>query len=132
MRKLILALPFVLVGCATNPIDAFFMAKFDNNEYQIVTEMRTVATLVDCTNNINIMESSDKEWFLVNELNNYTQYQPRNEKSHQMAVSLLDIVKGLHDKSQTGKVSKMYCEEKFNIIATSAEDIQRVTGNRPK
>ena len=132
MKKLILVLPFVLTACATNPIDAFLMAKFDNNEYQISTEMRTIALTVDCTNNINVLESADKEWFLSNELANYTQYQPRNEKSHTMAVALVDITKGLHDKAQTGKVSKMYCEEKFNIIATSTEDIQRATGNRPR
>jgi hypothetical protein len=132
MKKLILALPFILASCATNPVDAFFMAKFDNNEYQIATDIRTVALTVDCTNNINVLESSDKEWYLSNELVNYTQYQPNNAKSHEMAVALLDIVKGLHDKTQTGKVSKVYCDEKFNLIATTTEDIQRATGKRPK
>lgn len=130
MKKLLLScfLLTQLSGCAV--YNAFFMAKYDNNEYELVTHIRTIAQTVDCENNISLIDSSDQVWFLSNELVNYTQYQPRNEKSNEMAVNLNSIAKGLHDKN--GKMSKLYCEEKFNIIKTSAEDIQRVTGSRPR
>ena len=44
MKKLILiASIFVLTGCAA--IDAYRMAKFDNNEYALINSVRTQANL---------------------------------------------------------------------------------------
>lgn len=135
----LLVVVLMLTGCVSavstvlsggNPIDAFTMAHFDSNEYQIVTKMRTVTQLVDCGNKESIKQSSDKLWFYSNELKNFSQYIPKNEKSYKMAQNLNDIVKGLHDKN--GEMSKLYCEEKFKVIQDSTEKIQKATGNKPR
>ena len=130
---------FMLTGCVSavtsiigggNPIDALTMAHFDSNEYQIVTKMRTTAQLVDCGNKESIKLTSNKMWFYSNELQNFTQYIPKNEKSYKMAQNLNEIVKGLHDKN--GEMGKMYCEEKFKVIEDTTEKIQKATGNKPR
>jgi hypothetical protein len=136
MKKylILLVLPF-LTSCAltsigTNAIDAFTMAHFDNNEYQIVTEMRTVSQLVECDNKESVKDATNKLWYYTNELQNYSQYIPKNDKSYKMAQSLVEIVKGLHDKN--GEMSKLYCEEKFKVISTTTENIQKATGAKPR
>jgi len=136
MKKyLILLLMPLLSSCAlttigTNAIDAFTMAHFDNNEYQIITEMRTVSQLVECGNKESVKDATNKLWFYTNELQNYSQYIPKNDKSYKMAQSLVEIVKGLHDKN--GEMGKLYCEEKFKVILTTTENIQKATGAKPR
>lgn len=129
----------LLTGCMSaittvigggNPIDAFTMAHFDSNEYQIVTKMRTTAQLVDCGNKESIKSASNRMWFYSNELQNFTQYIPKNEKSYKMAQNLNDIVKGLYDKN--GEMGKIYCQEKFKVIEDTTEKIQKATGNKPR
>ena len=136
MKKylILLLMPF-LASCAlttigTNAVDSLFMAHFDNNEYQIVTEMRTVSQLVDCSSKDSVKDATNKLWFYTNELQNYSQYIPRNDKSYKMAQNLVEIVKGLHDKN--GEMGKMYCEEKFKVIESTTENIQKVTGAKPR
>jgi hypothetical protein len=136
MKKLIILLliPFItscaLATIGPHVINAFTMAHFDNNEYKIITEMRTVSQLVDCGNKDSIREASNKLWYYTNELQNYSQHIPKNEKSYKMAQSLVEIVKGLHDKN--GDMGKMYCEQKFKVIQDTTENIQKATGNKPR
>lgn len=119
-----------LVSVGTNAVDAFRMAHFDNNEYEIITNMRTVSQLVECGNKESVKEASNKLWYYTNELQNYSQYIPKNEQSYKMAQSLVEIVKGLHDKN--GEMGKLYCEEKFKVIQDTTENIQKATGNKPR
>jgi uncharacterized protein YceK len=140
MKKILLLIMVILLtGCMSaittvigggNPIDAFTMAHFDSNEYQIVTKMRTTAQLVDCGNKESIKSASNRMWFYSNELQNFTQYIPKNEKSYKMAQNLNDIVKGLYDKN--GEMGKIYCQEKFKVIEDTTEKIQKATGNKPR
>jgi len=136
MKKLIivLLLPFItscaLTTIGPHVIDAFTMAHFDNNEYKIITEMRTVSQLVDCNNKDSVKDATNKLWYYTNELQNYSQYIPKNDKSYKMAQSLVEIVKGLHDKN--GDMGKLYCEEKFKVIQDTTENIQKATGNKPR
>jgi hypothetical protein len=119
-----------LVTSGANPIDALTMSHFDSNEYGIITKMRTVSQLVDCGSKDSIKDATNKLWFYSNELQNFTQYVPRNEKSYKMAQGLNDIVKGLHNKN--GDMSKMYCQEKFKVIQDTTENIQQATGKKPR
>ena len=52
------------------------------------------------------------------------------KKTVEMNTSLLNIVKELNDKPQP--IAPMYCNAKLNIIAITAESIQKVTGTKPK
>ena len=140
MKKLsLLVMALMLTGCVStvstilgggNPIDAYTMAHFDNIEYKIVTDMRTVSQLVECGNKESVKQSSDKLWYYSNELQNFSQYIPKNDKSYKMAKDLNDIVKGLHDKN--GEMGKLYCEEKFKVIQDTTEKIQKATGSKPR
>lgn len=128
MKLIALLFSLSLTSCAI--VDSITMAHFDNNEYKIINKMRTTAQLVECGNKDSIKDATNKLWFYSNELQNYSQYIPKNEKSYKMAQSLVEIVKGLHDKN--GEMSKLYCEEKFKVIKDTTENIQKATGNKPR
>lgn len=128
MKLIALLFSLSLSSCAI--VDSITMAHFDNNEYKIINKMRTTAQLVECDNKDSIKDATNKLWFYSNELQNYSQYIPKNEKSYKMAQSLVEIVKGLHVKN--GEMSKLYCEEKFKVIQDTTENIQKATGNKPR
>lgn len=128
MKLIALLFSLLLTSCAI--VDSITMAHFDNNEYKIINKMRTTAQLVECGNKDSIKDATNKLWFYSNELQNYSQYIPKNEKSYKMAQSLVEIVKGLHDKN--GEMGKLYCEEKFKVIQNTTENIQKATGNKPR
>ena len=128
MKLIALLFSLSLTSCAI--VDSMTMAHFDNNEYKIINKMRTTAQLVECSNKDSIKDATNKLWFYSNELQNYSQHIPKNEKSYKMAQSLVEIVKGLHDKN--GEMGKLYCEEKFKVIQNTTENIQKATGNKPR
>jgi hypothetical protein len=128
MKLIALLFSLSLTSCAI--VDSMTMAHFDNNEYKIINKMRTTAQLVECGNKDSIKDATNKLWFYSNELQNYSQHIPKNEKSYKMAQSLVEIVKGLHDKN--GEMGKLYCEEKFKVIQNTTENIQKATGNKPR
>jgi hypothetical protein len=128
MKLIALLFSLSLTSCAI--VDSITMAHFDNNEYKIINNMRTTAQLVECGNKDSMKDATNKLWFYSNELQNYSQYIPKNEKSYNMAKGLVEIVKGLHDKN--GEMSKFYCEEKFKVIQDTTENIQKATGNKPR
>lgn len=128
MKLIALLFSLSLTSCAI--VDSITMAHFDNNEYKIINKMRTTAQLVECGNKDSIKDATNKLWFYSNELQNYSQYIPKNEKSYKMAQNLFEIVKGLHDKN--GEMGKLYCEEKFKVIQNTTENIQKATGNKPR
>lgn len=127
MKKLaLLVVPFLLSGCMV--YNAFFTAKYDTNEYELVSKIRTLATTTDCT--ADISDKAYEMWFYSVQFKHFTQYIPRNEKANEMANKLADITLGLHNKH--GDMSKKYCEEKLKVIAVSTEEIQRVLGSKPR
>ena len=128
MKLIALLFSLSLTSCAI--VDSMTMAHFDNNEYKIINKMRTTAQLVECGNKDSIKDATNKLWFYSNELQNYSQHIPKNEKSYKMAQSLVEIVKGLHNKN--GEMGKLYCEEKFKVIQNTTENIQKATGNKPR
>lgn len=127
MKKLaLLVLPFFLSGCMV--YNAFFTAKYDTNEYELVSKIRTLATTADCS--VDISDKAYEMWFYSVQLKHFTQYIPKNEKANEMATKLSDITLGLHNKH--GDMSKKYCEDKLKVIAISTEEIQRVLGSKPR
>jgi hypothetical protein len=128
MKLIALLFSLSLTSCAI--VDSMTMAHFDNNEYKIINEMRTTSQLVDCGNKDSVKDATNKLWFYSNELQNYSQYIPKNDKSFKMAQGLTEIVTGLHNKN--GEMGKLYCEEKFKLIQDTTENIQKATGNKPR
>ena len=130
MNKLVLSiiLTLSLSGCVV--FDAMTMSKFDNNEYGLITRIKTIAETAECGNKDSIAESAKKMWVYTVEFKNYTQYIPSNQKSFEVASKLSEITMGLHNKH--GEMSTVYCEEKLKIIIRTTEDIQKSLGSKPR
>jgi hypothetical protein len=133
MKKLLVILAvWSLSGCAL--IDAYMMARFDNNEYMLINRVRTQANLgaAKC-GKPEVVEEVDSIWRTTVELKNYTQSIPRNEEATKMSAELAEIVKGLSDRYKGAEpVSMMYCTAKFSSIERNAVTIQNVIGKKPR
>jgi hypothetical protein len=133
MKKLLLVvLVALLPGCAL--YDAYFMAKYDNNEYMLINRIRTQANLgaAKC-GKPEVVSEVDGIWRTTVELKNYSQSIPHNEEATKMSSELAEIVKGLSDRYKgTEPVSMVYCTTKFSSIERNAVTIQNVIGKKPR
>ena len=129
----LLALLLFLPGCAM--IDAYFMAKFDPNEYLLVDEIRSVAeTSPRYCEDRQTMEKVVSHLFLsATKLKNYSSNIPDNEKTVVMTDELYEEVYKLDKRYEApDKISKSYCKMKLSIIEKSSETIQQVMGSKPR
>ena len=103
MKKLILVLALLLNGCAV--VDYYRMAKWDNNEYALVNEIRTEAQLAvgHCNSRVEVLPYVDYTYRKSVEYKNYAEGIARNEESAKMAGDLLAITKGLKDRYYSGR-----------------------------
>jgi len=118
IKPLVFISMLILSGCG------LFVANYDTTEYYLVNHIRTQAMIGNCSK-----ENVDTIYKTSTELVNFTQYLPRNEPTHEMAQNLHIIVDELRKRESPGVT---YCKNKLNIISTSAEEIQRVVGKKPK
>ena len=121
-----------LTSCAL--WDAYMMAPYDANEYMLITEIRTNATIYreQCANPV---LASVNAQTMANRTLLYERYEeniPRNENGYKAARALNEISQGLNTAYTKGPVSTMFCKLKYNNIEHSAELIQRVTAGRPR
>jgi hypothetical protein len=100
------------------------VANYDSNEYGLVNKIRTFAEFHDCSKT-----NVDMLYEMSIELKNFSQYLPRNQASFDLATKLNTLIIQLHNKDNP---SEVYCKEKLNNIASSAEEIQKVIGRKPK
>jgi hypothetical protein len=134
MKKLLVGLLLIssLSGCAL--YDAYFMARFDNNEYALINRIRTEANLgaAKC-GKPEVVAVVDNIYRTSIEFRNYGQSIPRNQDVIRMGNELAEIVKGLSDRYHgTEPVSMMYCTTKFSSIERNAVNIQNVVGKKPR
>lgn len=132
MRALIIS-TFLLLSSGCAMIDAYLMAKFDPNEYFLVTQIRSVAQTSPqfCDDRQRMNSITDQMYLTATTFKNYTQYIPHNEKTIPLAESLYDEVYNLHTRYQSlEKVGVVYCRIKLNIVEKSAETIQEVIGRK--
>jgi hypothetical protein len=134
MKRLLAGLLLIssLSGCAL--YDAYFMARFDNNEYLLINKIRTEANLgaAKC-GKPEVVEVVDKMYYTTVEFKNYGQSIPHNEEVVKMGNELAEIVKGLSDRYHgTEPVSMFYCTTKFSSIERNAVNIQNVVGKKPR
>lgn len=133
MRKItLITLVLVLNGCAL--IDAYRMARFDNNEYMLVNRVRTQASIaVDLCESPKIKQSVDKVYASSLELKNYSASIPENQETIKMTAELAEIAKGLNERyDNNDEVSPAYCKVKFKSIENNASTIQKVIGAKPR
>lgn len=135
--KLIIVLSLALLtGCSTvkNVWDSYFMAKFDVNEYQYITRIRTHSQLGSpkC-GSPEVMEHVKYIYTVAQEYKNYAEMIPRNENSFGLATTLTTITDEFYKRYQGDKPpSAVYCKAKFAAIERSAENIQKVIGAKPR
>ena len=133
MKKLLVALAvWSLSGCAL--YDAYFMAKFDNNEYKIINDIRTQANLGSAKcGKPEVVAEVDRLYYLSVEFRNYGQSIPNNEQAAKMGNELAEITKGLSERYHSSEpVSMFYCTSKFSNIERNAVNIQNVIGKKPR
>lgn len=129
MKKLlVISLVYLVTGCSTvqDKVENIFAAGYDTNEYALVNKIRTIAQTAKTCNESTINDL----YFTTKELNNFSQYLPRNKQSIELNKDLLRLIMELYDKEQP--IGQVYCKAKLNIVEKSAERIQQVTGSKSR
>ena len=98
MKKILIALILTqLSGCAL--WDIYNMSHFDNNEYKLINDIRTLANLdaAKC-GKPEVVPLIDELYAITVSFKNYGEYIPHNEETHKAAVELEAIVKDFRDR----------------------------------
>jgi hypothetical protein len=108
--------------------------KYDPNEYQQISDIRTHASYYknSCDNELMSITNAVALATETARFKNYTQYLPHNDKTANSAVELDKIAQGLDTQYRNAKVSPAFCKIKFGMVEKSAEDIQKIVGNKPR
>ena len=134
MKKLIIVLfAFSLSGCAL--FDAYFMAKYDTNEYFIVNDIKTKAQVAEenCGNHILVVTQVNELYIKALEFKNFTTHIPRNKDADNMSTKLLTLTKDTRDYfNKAEKISPIFCKAKLQQVVKSADTIQHVLGSKPR
>jgi hypothetical protein len=129
MKKLlVISLVCLITGCSTvqDKVENIFAAGYDTNEYALVNKIRTIAQTAKTCDEVTV----NNLYFITKELNNFSQYLPRNNQSIELNKDLLKIVMELYDKEPP--IGQVYCKAKLNILEKTAERIQQVTGSKSR
>jgi hypothetical protein len=133
MKKIILvAAVLALQGCAL--INAYNMAKFDSNEYQLAVKVRTQSEELQsqCKDQSYVKGAIVGIYFTTKELQNYTQYIPNNPEAFKMSTDLVALTRSTLEMYQQPIVSEVFCKAKLTQISIAANDIQKVIGKKPR
>jgi hypothetical protein len=134
MKTLIVAIALTtLGGCAV--VEAYFMAGYDNAEYSLTNKIRTMSELgvEKCKDTQSGKQLFEEIYVVSKELNNFTQYVPRNTDSHKITGNLVELSKqGKEMYVKNSNVSETFCKLKLQQINRSAEMAQKVIGAKPR
>jgi hypothetical protein len=135
MKKLLLVTVLALSGCATinDVMDAYLM-KYDNNEYKLITEIRTKAGAAkhNCSDVVESKKLAKELTYTSTFLMHYAEHLPHNKSIQRATVELHDMAKGLSDRYDSGSVSPVFCKIKFTSIEESANRMQQSEGKKPR
>jgi hypothetical protein len=134
MNKLI-PLTFVVLLSGCTLLDAYFMAKYDTNEYFIVNDIKTKAQVAEenCSNQLLVVTQVNELYIKALEFKNFTSHIPRNKDTDNMSTKLLTLTKDTRDYfNKSEKISPIFCKAKLQQIVKSADTIQHVLGSKPR
>jgi len=134
MKKLI-PLTFVVLLSGCTVFDAYFMAKYDTNEYFIVNDIKTKAQVAEenCGNHIIVVTQVNELYIKALEFKNFTTHIPRNKDADNMSTKLLTLTKDTRDYfNKAEKISPIFCKAKLQQVVKSADTIQHVLGSKPR
>jgi hypothetical protein len=131
-RLLLVCVIFALSGCAV--IDAYFMAKFDTNEYALINDIKTKAQVAEenCANNLLVTTQVNELYIKSLEFKNFAAHIPRNEDSVKLSNKLLILTKDTKEQFNKSAVSTFYCKAKLEQIVKSADTMQQAIGKKPR
>ena len=131
-RLLAVVTVLALNGCAV--YDAFMMTGFDNQEYMLVTQIRTDAQVykTQCDNPALAPVNAQAMAFKTRLFQNYSEQIPRNDNGRSASTSLNEIAQGLNQAYVKGTPSVTFCKLKYGSIENAAYVIQHVVGDRPR
>ena len=130
MKKIALVvLVSLLTGCAA--IDAYFMAKFDNQEYALVSKIRTQAQIAQrsCDKPIDVKPQVNEIIYTSIQFKNFTQHIPRNPEAYKMAGQIVELSEQIKFDEKT---SPIFCKMKLQQVERNAEKIQQGLGSKPR
>lgn len=134
MKQLLALLAVVsLNGCTL--WDAYFMTKFDNQEYLLITQIRADAQTfkTQCANHLLAAKNSITISTKTDLFEKYSEKIPRNDNLIKASHSLNEIAQGLATSYLTDATpSVTFCKLKYSSIENSAYVIQTVVGDRPR
>jgi len=134
MKKL-LPLFFVVLLSGCTVFDAYFMAKYDTNEYFIVNDIKTKAQVAEenCNNQLLVVTQVNELYIKALEFKNFTMHIPRNKDADNMSTKLLALTKDTRDYfNKAEKISPIFCKAKLQQVVKSADTIQHVLGSKPR
>lgn len=133
--KRLLPLVFVLSLSGCTLFDAYFMAKYDTNEYFIVNDIKTKAQIAEenCGNQLLVITQVNELYIKALEFKNFTTHIPRNKDTDNLSAKLLTLTKDTRDYfNKSEKISPVFCKAKLQQIEKSADTIQHVLGSKPR
>ena len=134
MKKLI-PLTFVVLLSGCTVFDAYFMAKYDTNEYFIVNDIKTKAQVAEenCGNHVLVVTQVNELYIKALEFKNFTTHIPRNKDADNMSTKLLTLTKDTRDYfNKAEKISPIFCKAKLQQVVKSADTIQHALGGKPR
>jgi len=134
MKKL-MPLTFVVLLSGCTLLDAYFMAKYDTNEYFIVNDIKTKAQVAEenCSNQLLVVTQVNELYIKALEFKNFTTHIPRNKDADNMSTKLLTLTKDTRDYfNKAEKISPIFCKAKLQQVVKSADTIQHVLGSKPR
>jgi hypothetical protein len=114
--------------------DAYFMAKYDTNEYALVNDIKTKAQVAEenCENNLLVTTQVNELYIKSLEFKNFATHIPGNEDSVKLSNKLLILTKDTKDQFNKSAVSSFYCKSKLEQIVKSTDIIQQAIGKKPR
>lgn len=131
-RLLLVCAIFALSGCTV--FDAYFMAKYDTNEYALINDIKTKAQVAEenCANNLLVTTQVNELYIKSLEFKNFAAHIPRNEDSVKLSNKLLILTKDTKEQFNKSAVSTFYCKAKLEQIVKSADTMQQAIGKKPR
>ena len=130
MKRIALILAVSLLsGCTL--IDAYLMAKYDNQEYVLINKIRSKAQIAQksCDKLADLKPQITEILNTSTEFKNFTQYIPRNPEAYKMAGQMVELSEQLKFDEKT---STIFCKMKLQQVERNAEKIQQVLGSKPR
>lgn len=132
MKKIlgVAILALTLNGCST-----LSLSKYDNIEYFIVSEMRTLSTIAKTScDDFNLTKENVNTLYFKSALfKNYAEKFEYNQDTTKAATGVHDIIKGMKDRYNTEtEISETYCNLKMTAIESTTSAIQHGLARKPR